>query len=69
MRVARLTVAADQAVDAARGGALRALRAHLQHFDTLASAIWTVQDAIYGHETALDRVLPESQVAAPAMDG
>ena len=43
VRVARLAMAADQAVDAARRGDRTALRAQLQHFDTLITAIWTVQ--------------------------
>jgi len=47
-RIARLAAAADRAVDAARGQDVSGLRAHLQQFDTLTSAIWTVQHATYG---------------------
>ncbi len=50
VRVTRLAVAADQAVNAARRGDTSALNAHLRHFDALTSAIWTVQDAVYGQE-------------------
>jgi hypothetical protein len=46
VRVARLAHAADQAVDAARDGDLSGLRAHMQHFDSLTLAAWTVQNAI-----------------------
>jgi len=46
VRVARLAQAADHAVDAARTGDFPALRAHVRHFDTLTSAICTVQNAI-----------------------
>ena len=52
VRVTRLAMAADQAVNAARGGELGALDAHLRHFDTLTAAIWTVQDAVYGGQPA-----------------
>lgn len=48
-RVTRLATAADRAVSSARNRDVRALRAHLHHFDTLTSAIWTVQQASYGH--------------------
>jgi hypothetical protein len=51
-RVSRLAMAADQAIDAARGGDAPKLRAHLHRFETLVSAIWTVQDALYGQEPA-----------------
>jgi hypothetical protein len=47
-RLARLANAADEAVTAARGGA-PGLRSCLHRFDTLTSAIWTVQNAVYGH--------------------
>ena len=50
VRVARLAMAADQAVDAARRGDVPGLRAHLHHFDTLTSAIWTVQQAMHSAE-------------------
>ena len=48
VRVTRLAMAADDAVNAARRGDLSALNAHLRHFDTLLTAIWTVQDTMYG---------------------
>ncbi|HVT67462.1 MAG TPA: hypothetical protein VHF26_06930, partial [Trebonia sp.] len=42
VRIARLEAAAGRAVDAARDGDVRGLRAHVRHFDTLTSAIRTV---------------------------
>jgi len=56
VRVARLAHAADQAVDAARNGNLRGLRAHMQHFDSLTAAVWTVQNAIGRQEPAASLV-------------
>ena len=50
VRVARLAAAADRAVDAARRRDVPGLRAHLQQFDTLTSALWTVQHATYGNK-------------------
>jgi hypothetical protein len=50
VRVTRLAMAADRAANAARSGDVSALDAHLRHFDALTSAIWTVQDAVYGQE-------------------
>jgi hypothetical protein len=61
VRVARLAMAADQAVDAARRGDVPGLRAHLHHFDTLTSAIWTVQQAMHSAEPVPERPLPEPQ--------
>jgi hypothetical protein len=55
VRVTRLAMAADQAVNAARRGDLAALHAHLRHFDALTSAMWTVQHAVYGQEPATRR--------------
>ena len=55
VRVTRLAMAADQAVNAARGGDMPALDAHLRHFDALTSAIWAVQDAVYGQEPTARR--------------
>jgi hypothetical protein len=55
VRVTRLATAADQAVNAARRGDLAALHAHLRHFDSLTSAMWTVQDAVYGQEPTTRR--------------
>jgi hypothetical protein len=48
VRVARLMTAADQAVDASRTGDFRGVRSHLNHFDTLTSAIFTVRQAVSG---------------------
>lgn len=48
VRVSRLAMAADRAVSAARCGDAAALRDQLRHFDTLASALWTVEDAVSG---------------------
>jgi hypothetical protein len=48
VRLARLAEAADEAVSAARDGDASALRRHLRQFDALASAIWSVQHAVYG---------------------
>jgi hypothetical protein len=42
VRIDRLEAAAGQAVDAARDGDIRGLRAHMRHFETLMSAIRTV---------------------------
>jgi hypothetical protein len=55
VRVTRLAVAADRAVNAARRGDLAAMHAHLRHFDALTSAMWTVQHAIFGQEPATRR--------------
>jgi hypothetical protein len=50
VRIARLAAAADRAVDAARSRDVPGLRAHLQQFDTLTSALWAVQHATYGKQ-------------------
>lgn len=55
-RVTRLAMAADQAANAARRGDLAALHAHLRHFDSLTSAMWTVQDAVYGQAPTARRL-------------
>jgi hypothetical protein len=47
VRLDRLAVAADAAVDAARSGDPGEMTRHLRRFDTLTTAIWVVQDAIY----------------------
>lgn len=47
-RLARLADAADEAVNAARGGCTPGLRSRLRRFEELTSAIWTVQHAVYG---------------------
>jgi hypothetical protein len=46
VRVTRLAATSDQAVDAARRGDAAGLLAHLRHFETLMSALWTVRDAL-----------------------
>lgn len=56
VRVARLATAADQAVNAARSRDISGLDAHLRHFDALTSAIWAVQDAVYGPEPTARRL-------------
>jgi hypothetical protein len=48
VRLNRLAVAADEAVNAARGGDGTRLRRQLARFDALTSAIWAVQHAIDG---------------------
>jgi len=48
VRLDRLAAAANDAIAAARAGDPGEMRRHLLRFDTLTSAIWTVQDAVYG---------------------
>jgi hypothetical protein len=48
VRLDRLAVAADDAITAARAGDIGEMRRHLRRFDTLTSAIWTVEAAVYG---------------------
>ena len=48
VRLNRLAVAADEAVNAARGGDGTRLRRDLARFDALTSAIWAVQHAMDG---------------------
>jgi hypothetical protein len=48
VRLDRLAAAADDAITAARAGDFGEMRGHLRRFDTLISAIWAVQDAVYG---------------------
>jgi hypothetical protein len=48
VRLNRLAAAADDAVTAALAGNFGEMRRHLHRFDALTSAIWTVQDAVYG---------------------
>ena len=48
VRLRRLAAAADDAIVAARTGDFAQLRRHLARFDTLTSAIWTVQQAVRG---------------------
>ncbi len=47
VRLARLAGAADEAVDAARGGDAPGLRRHLERFSAFTAAIWTVQRAVH----------------------
>lgn len=48
VRLDRLAAAADDAITAARAGDCAEMRRHLHRFDALTSAIWTVQDGLYG---------------------
>lgn len=48
VRLDRLAAAAEDAISAARAGDCGEMRRHLHRFDTLTSAIWTVQDSLYG---------------------
>jgi len=48
VRLNRLAAAADEAIAAARTGNPAEIRRHLNRFDTLTSAIWTVHRAVYG---------------------
>jgi len=56
VRLDRLTVAADEAIAAARHGNPADLRLQLLRFEALTSAIWTVQDSLYGQ---LPSIRPE----------
>ena len=46
VRLDRLAAAADNAIAAARAGDFGEMRQYLRRFDTLTSAIWTVQSRI-----------------------
>jgi len=48
VRLDRLAAAASDAIAAARAGEDGEMRRHLRRFDALTTAIWTVQDAVYG---------------------
>jgi hypothetical protein len=48
VRLERLAVAANAAITAARAGDSTEMRIHLRRFESLTSAIWTVQDAVFG---------------------
>ena len=48
VRLDRMATAAQDAITAAGAGDSAELRRHLRRFDVLTSAIWTVQDAVYG---------------------
>ncbi len=48
VRLDRLAAAADDAIAAARAGDSGEMRRNLHRFDALTSAIWTVEEAVYG---------------------
>ncbi len=48
VRLNRLTAAANDAIASARAGECAQMRRHLRRFDALTTAIWTVQQAVYG---------------------
>lgn len=48
VRLDRLAAAASDAITAARAGDSGEMRRHLRRFEALTSAIWMVQDAVYG---------------------
>ena len=48
VRLSRLAAAADDVIGAAWAGDSAGLRRHLDRFDVLTSAIWTVQRSVYG---------------------
>jgi hypothetical protein len=48
VRLDRLSVAAGDAITAARAGDSGEMARHLRRFDALTVAIWTVQAAVYG---------------------
>lgn len=48
VRLSRLAAAADDAITAAAAGDSAQLRRHLRRFEALTSAIWTVQESVYG---------------------
>jgi len=48
VRLSRLAAAADDVIAAASAGDAAQLRRQLRRFDVLTSAIWTVQEAVYG---------------------
>ena len=67
-RQARLEHAAQDAIasarEAARGGNVAALRQRLQRFDTLTSAMWTVQLSVWEHAAASREVARLGLLAA-----
>ena len=69
-RQARLEHAAEDAIasarEAARGGNIAALRQRLQRFDTLTSAMWTVQMSVWEHAAASREV---ARLGLSAADG
>jgi hypothetical protein len=48
VRLDRLAAAADDAIRAARAGDSGEMRRYLRKFEALTSAIWMVQDSVYG---------------------
>jgi len=52
VRLDRLAASASDAIVAARSGNYGELRRHLRRFETLTSAIWTVEDALSGRRPA-----------------
>jgi hypothetical protein len=48
VRLDRLATTASDAIAAARAGDFGEMSGHLYRFDVLTSAIWAVQDAVYG---------------------
>jgi hypothetical protein len=48
VRLDRLAAAASDAITAAHNADCGEMRRHLRRFEALTSAIWTVQDAVYG---------------------
>jgi hypothetical protein len=52
VRLNRLAAAAEDAIAAARTEDFARMRHHLRRFEALTSAMWTVQDAVYGPRPA-----------------
>jgi hypothetical protein len=52
VRLSRLAAAAEDAAAAARAEDFGRMRHHLRRFEALTSAMWTVQDAVYGPHPA-----------------
>jgi hypothetical protein len=55
VRLDRLAVAAAEATAAAQHGNPTDLRLHLRRFESLTSAIWAVQDSLYGRLPSIPR--------------
>ncbi len=67
VRLDRLAAAADDAIAAARAGDCGEMRRRLRRFDALTSAIWTVEDAVYGsHQVS---AAPFARIARPPAPG
>jgi hypothetical protein len=71
VRLDRLAASAEDAIDAARVGDYGAMRRHLRRFDSLTSAIWTVEDALSSRRPASDARPPRSldQAVRPPSGG